>query len=227
VSPLRLALPATAVARWRAALEPSEGVSRPLTALPLDAAEVLQTVAASAAGPALVHALGAAPWCNLAQSWLRHGRPAHHWHQDGALKHDFLAHAGRHAPPDAALEMRTLWIALTPCGVHAPGLQWVNAELHRLLLPAELTEDAVATRFDAGAFEHAELQPGEALLFDGLLLHRTHLTAAMQAARLSLELRFFRADALPARVASDAGLNLPAPPAPNIACPARPGAPQR
>jgi hypothetical protein len=227
VRPLRLALPPAAVARWRVALEPGDGVSRPLTSLPLDAGEVLQTVAASAAGPTLAEALGPAPWCNLAQSWLRHGRPAHHWHQDGALKHDFLAHAGRPAPADAALEMRTLWIALTPCGIHAPSLQWVNAELQSLLSPSELTEAAITSRFGARAFEHAELQPGESLLFDGLLLHRTHLTAAMREARLSLELRFFRADALPARVAGDAGLNLPAPPAPNIACPARPGAPQR
>ena len=56
---------------------------------------------------------------------------------------------------------------------------------------------------------HAVLQPGDALLFDGLCVHRTHLTVAMTQPRLSLELRSFKADALPARVAGDAGQGLP------------------
>ncbi len=208
---LQLALPAAAVARWRAVLGPGDGVSRPLTALPLAGAEVLQSIASSAAGPALIHALGPAPWCNLAQSWLRHGRPPHAWHQDGALRHDFLAHAGRPAPREALLDMRTLWIALTPCGVQAPSLQWVKAELPGLLSPEEMKVEAVTARFPAASFEHAELQPGEALLFDGALLHRTHLTPTMTAHRLSLELRFFRGHALPARVTGDPGLRLPGP----------------
>ncbi len=205
----RLALPAAAVTRWRDALRRLDGVSRPLTALPLDAAEVLQVVAASAAEPMLAGALGPAPWCNLAQSWLRHGRPPHAWHQDGALGYDFLAHAGGPAPQGALLQMRTLWIALTPCGVQAPSLQWIKTELQGLLSPQEMKPEAVAARYPADAFEHAELQPGEALLFDGRLLHRTHLTQAMTADRLSLELRFFSADAVPARLAGDPGLRLP------------------
>ncbi|KPF61523.1 hypothetical protein D621_00740 [beta proteobacterium AAP51] len=201
-------LPAALCETWRLATANSES-STPLTALPLDAADVLQAVANSAAAAPLVQALGPAPWCNLAQSWLRTGRPAHHWHQDGALRHDFIAHAGRPAPPGAALEMRTLWIALTPCGVDAPSLQWVNTALPGLLSPPELTPEAVAARFDQAAFQHAVLQGGDALLFDGLRLHRTHLTPAMTQPRRSLELRFFRAEALPARVATDAGLRLP------------------
>jgi len=207
---LRGALPAATCARWRQALAEVGPAARPLTALPLDADEVLQAVAASPAGPRLEAALGPAPWVNLDQSWLRHGRPPHGWHQDGALRHDFLAHAGRPAPPDAALEMQTLWIALTPCGVHAPSLEWVTAEESELLLPAALTPEAVSVRFPAAAIEHAELAPGDVLLFDGLCLHRTHFTAVMAQARLSLELRCFRADAVPARVAGDSGRRLPA-----------------
>ena len=84
-------------------------------------------MAVGAAAAPLVAALGPAPWCNLVQSWLRHGRPPHSWHQDGALRHHFLAHAGQPAPADAALQMQTLWIALTPCGEDAPSLQWVDA----------------------------------------------------------------------------------------------------
>lgn len=201
-------LPAALCETWRLATANSQG-STPLTALPLDAADVLQAVANSAAAAPLVQALGPAPWCNLAQSWLRTGRPAHHWHQDGALRHDFLAHAGRPAPPGAALEMRTLWIALTPCGEDAPSLQWVAADVPLLLSPHELTPAAVQARWGATTLPHAVLRAGDALLFDGLCLHRTHLTPAMTQPRRSLELRFFRAEALPARVAGDAGSRLP------------------
>jgi hypothetical protein len=70
---------------------------------------------------------------------------------------------------------------------------------------------AVAARFGQHALRHAALQAGGALLFDGLCLHRTHLTPAMTQARRSLELRFFKAAALPPRVAGDAGQRLPAP----------------
>lgn len=207
----RVALPAAAAQRWREALLPAlaDGISRPLVGLPLDPAAVLAIVAAAPVRTALEAALGPSPWCNLSQSWLRHGRPPHSWHQDGALRHDFMAHWGRRGPADALLEMRTLWIALTPgCGRDAPGLQWVDATIDELLLPTELTPDAVAARFGPARLRHAELEPGDALLFDGHLLHRTHLTPAMSAARLSLELRFFRAAALPARVAGDTGRRL-------------------
>jgi ectoine hydroxylase-related dioxygenase (phytanoyl-CoA dioxygenase family) len=203
-------LPATLCESWNAATAYTAG-SAPLSTLPLDADTVLQAVANSAAAPMLAQALGPAPWCNLSQSWLRTGRPAHHWHQDGALRHDFLAHAGRPAPADAALQMQTLWIALTPCGEDAPSLQWVNVPLPGLLSPSELTPEAVAARFGEGATQHAVLQPGDALLFDGLCLHRTHLTPRMPYARRSLELRFFKADELPARMESDAGLRLQKP----------------
>lgn len=206
---LRQLLPQALCAAWQRQTA-DVTASLPLTALALDADEVLQVISASAAAAPLVAALGPAPWCNLAQSWLRHGRPPHSWHQDGALRHEFLAHAGQPAPADAALEMHTLWIALTPCGEDAPSLQWVDAEPGALLSPDELTPAAVAARYGEAAMQHAVLQPGDALLLDGLCLHRTHLTPAMKQLRCSLELRFFKADALPARVAGDAGTRLPA-----------------
>ncbi len=206
---LRGALPVACCARWRQALAGAGTQAQPLTALPLDADEVLQAVATGPAAPVLAAALGPAPWVDLDQSWLRHGRPPHHWHQDGALRHNFLSHAGHPAPAGAALEMRTLWIALTPCGVQAPSLEWVAADVGGLLAPESLTPQAVSARFPAATLVHAELAPGDALLFDGLCLHRTHLKPAMTQPRLSLELRCFRASAVPARVRGDAGRRLP------------------
>ncbi len=205
MKPLARLLEAATVARWSQALAATGSAAWPLVDLPLPADEVLRYIAASAAAPELEAALGPAPWCDLSQSWLRHGRPPHGWHQDGALRFDFLAHATQSAPADALLELRTLWIALTPCGEHAPSLGWIAAPTPELLQPAALTDAAVLRRFGAAARHHAVLDAGDALLFDGTLLHRTHLTPAMDRPRLSLELRFFRAGALPARVAGDAG----------------------
>jgi ectoine hydroxylase-related dioxygenase (phytanoyl-CoA dioxygenase family) len=203
----RGALPAPTCARWLARLG-TEGPSRPLKALDDDAvlgsAEVLEAVAASVLRAAVEARLGPAPRCNLSQSWLRHGRPAHHWHQDGALHFDFLAHAGRSPPAGALLDMLTCWIALTPCGEHAPGLEWPASATPRLLPPAELTDAAVQAAHAPAGFVRPRLQPGDAVLFDGTLLHRTHLTPQMRLPRASLELRFFRAGRLPGRVAGDA-----------------------
>jgi hypothetical protein len=161
----------------------------------------LDAVAASPLGAAIVARLGPAPQCNLSHSFLRHGRPPHHWHQDGALRFDFLAHADRPPPADALLEMLTCWIALTPCGEHAPGLEWVAAPLAGLLRPPELTDAAVLARFGGGCRVRPVLQAGDGLLFDGALLHRTHLTASMSEPRTSVELRFFRAGPTPPRLA--------------------------
>jgi ectoine hydroxylase-related dioxygenase (phytanoyl-CoA dioxygenase family) len=169
----------------------------------LDAADLLRAIAASPLRAPIEARLGPAPLCNLSQSWLRHGRPAHHWHQDGALRFDFMAWAGRAPPADALLEMITCWIALTPCGEHAPGLEWATTATPRLLLPAELSDAAVRADFGAAGFVQPRLDPGDALLFDGTLLHRTHLRPQMTLPRSSLELRFFRAGALPARIADD------------------------
>lgn len=206
VALLRGALPAALCAQWLAELaplHPGPPVSRPLSSLAApDAMAVLQALRRSPVGAQVEAALGPAPLCNLDQSWVRHGRPPHGWHQDGALRFDFIAHAGRPLRDEDLLVMRTCWIALTPCGDDAPGLEWVDAPQPRLLRPAELQPEAVAARHDAVLFRRPVLQPGDALVFDGRLLHRTHLDPAMTRPRTSIELRFF-AQPLPGRVAGD------------------------
>ena len=207
---LTAALPRPTCAGWLDAVAAAGNASLALPALPgLDAGAVLQAIADSALRGPLEAALGTAPWCNVDQSWLRHGRPPHHWHQDGALGFDFLAHRAPSPPAGALLEMLSCWIALTPCGASAPGLEWVDAPLDRLLWPAELTDTAVASAFAPQLRGRPVMQPGDALLFDGHLLHRTHLDATMMLPRSSLELRFFRAGSVPPRLAGQRFVALP------------------
>ena len=148
---------------------------------------------------------------DLDQCWVRQQQapscgPAHRphsWHQDGALRFDFLA-AGTAAPPaDALLQMVTCWIAITPCGIEAPGLELVAAPMDEMLRPGELREAVVDARWADSMRQRPSMAPGDAAVFTGDVLHRTHVTPAMTVGRISLELRCFAADALPARLRGD------------------------
>lgn len=155
--------------------------------------------------------------CDLDQSWVRRQYapsryPAlhapHGWHQDGALKFDFLSHANRELPPDAMLNMVTCWISLDPCGVDAPGLELITERIDRLLLPTELQADSVQARFEPEKFWRPILELGDALLFRGEILHRTHVMPRMSQDRTSIELRFFMKGKIPERIKSDRFIEL-------------------
>ncbi len=125
------------------------------------------------------------------------------WHQDGALRFDFLGGDGDAPPADALLHMVTCWIALTPCGDDAPGLELMATPIDRMLTPAELRDAAV----DALWLDTPRLRPllraGDAVLFAGHVLHRTLVDGAMAQSRTSIELRCFAADQIPARLGGD------------------------
>ena len=157
--------------------------------------DMLRTLCAGPAAPILRARLGPAPLCLVGQSWARCQYPAarrpqgqhpHQWHQDGALGCCF------DAEPCVLIEMLTLWIPLMDCGEHAPSLQWlcVHPAPAVPLPPAELTDEALAKRWGQTVRRHATLRVGDALILDGALLHRSHVTAAMTQRRVSIELRF-------------------------------------
>lgn len=194
----------------------SRQIARPPSALRLfdvagvDGAALRALLRRSALGEDVTRRLGGAVWCNLDQCWVRRQHPAqlrpngqhpHSWHQDGALGHDFLhADAGK----AGLLQMLTAWIALTPCGSDAPALEWAAWPTPTLLPLHELTPQAVCRALAAHG-EHRivsrTLAAGDALLFDGSLLHRTQCTQAhpaMSRTRTSIELRFF--SEVPARL---------------------------
>jgi hypothetical protein len=173
---------------------------------------IFAAILAGPAGAWITDQLGNRTACDLDQAWVRRQyaprnypplHAPHGWHQDGALGFDFLSHPAGKFPAGALLPMVTCWMALGPCGVDAPGLEIVTRRLKGLLAPAGLLDERVRARFAPGEFWRPVLAPGDALLFRGDLLHRTHVTPAMTQDRTSIELRFFPADRCPARLKDD------------------------
>ena len=156
--------------------------------------------------------LGGPVVCDLDHAWVRrqyavHRRPPghvpHSWHQDGALLYPFDPTGACAPAADGLLRMVTCWVALTPCGQQAPGLELVRQRVDSLLPPHEMTEECVPARFPPERFWRPVMEPGDVLLFSGGTLHRTHVEPDMDADRTSIELRFFPAHSIPERLAGD------------------------
>jgi hypothetical protein len=94
------------------------------------------------------------------------------------------------------------WIPLDPCGRTAPGLEllcqpqsvcWFTLADLTQPLSQQRDDQYVHSLYAPELFWRPVLEPGDLLVFNALLLHRTWLTAGMQQARFSLELRVFAA----------------------------------
>jgi hypothetical protein len=174
--------------------------------------EILHAIINSTAGDAMEHILGGLAACDLDQAWVRRQyAPAryprfhapHGWHQDGALGCDFSK-----TDPDASeannlLPMLTCWIPLVPCGYDAPGLEFVATSPNVVLPPSALTETSVRSTFPQEHLVKPVMKPGDVVLFQSNVLHRTYVTPGMQSDRTSIELRFVAADRIPPRLAPD------------------------
>jgi hypothetical protein len=115
------------------------------------------------------------------------------WHQDGA----FLG-------PD--VRTLNLWLALSPCGSDAPGLDLVPRRLDEVLptgTDGALFDWSVSPTLVAEAANgHATVvrpsfSPGDALLFDHLFLHRTGVDPGMTRERWAIETWFFAPSTYP------------------------------
>lgn len=145
--------------------------------------------------PALVQAyLGEPPLVALEKTTLRKADPSvpGAWHQDGKFMGDVNA--------------LNLWLSLSRCGDLAPGLDVVPRRLERYAATA--TDDAmfdnmVSQRMaeqeagDAGILRPI-FEPGDALLFDELFLHKTGSEPDMSRPRFAIENWFFGASGFPA-----------------------------
>ena len=180
----------------------------------LDLAGIAATLLSADVGAIGRVPLGDALALDLDQCWVRRqyaparapaGHAAHRWHQDGALGFDFL---GTTATEGALLPMLTCWIALTPCGDDAPGIEFAGSDRTDLLPLAALADAEVGACHPQPDRMRPVLEAGDALVFGGGVLHHTHVAATMTHDRTSLELRFFSAGSPPSRLRGDRFLSL-------------------
>ena len=135
--------------------------------------------------------------CNPEESWVRRrfappNAPPYYqpnrWHQDGGLGVAFPPEPGPAIPMTRLL---TCWLPLDPCGLDAPGLEFVRRPLAALLHFTELDDEALRRRFAPEDFWAPAMEPGDVVLFLDGTLHRTFVQPHMRRDRLSVEYRFF------------------------------------
>ena len=155
--------------------------------------DVTETWAAVGIGRLLEGYLGEGPALSFKKTTLRRA-PADvptEWHQDGA----FLGVATRTV---------NVWLACSPCGVEAPGLDVVPRRMTEIVRTG--TADAKwdwsvgpeeAARIAGGEPAHPAFAPGDALLFDQLTLHRTGVRPGMTQTRWAIENWFFAPSTYP------------------------------
>lgn len=116
------------------------------------------------------------------------------WHQDGA----FLGTA-------RGIHTVNVWMALSRCGRDAPGLDVVPCRLDDIV---ETGTHGAEFRWSVGpgmveklAVDHPVLrpqfEPGDALLFDDVFLHRTAIDSVMTRERYAIETWFFAPSTYP------------------------------
>lgn len=112
------------------------------------------------------------------------------WHQDGS----FLGRVGS----------LNIWLALSHCGEDAPGLDVVGRRVDDILDTGTEGADMnwsigqpVVDRAAQGAIVRPVFRPGDALLFDELLVHRTAVDPSMTATRYAIESWFFAPSSFP------------------------------
>jgi hypothetical protein len=137
--------------------------------------------------------LGERPLISLQKTTLRKAEPhvAGAWHQDGSFMGDVRA--------------LNLWLSLSRCGDESPGLDLVPRRLEHLVqqqtdeavleiqVSQRLAEEAAGDR----AIVRPVFEPGDALFFDDLFLHKTGSDPSMPKPRFAIENWFFGASAFP------------------------------
>jgi ectoine hydroxylase-related dioxygenase (phytanoyl-CoA dioxygenase family) len=114
------------------------------------------------------------------------------WHQDGA----FLG---------SGIRAMNVWLALTPCGVDAPGLDIVPRRFDGIVETGTAGsyftwaagDEAVAGAAGGAPVVRPEFRAGDMLLFDDLLMHRTAVDPAMTRERHAIEFWCFAGGAYP------------------------------
>jgi hypothetical protein len=138
--------------------------------------------------------LGEAPLIAADKATLRKADPSvpGGWHQDGTFMGEVNA--------------LNLWLSLSHCGVDAPGLDLVPRRLEghvrtqtdEAIFGNMVSERAASEAADGVGILRPTFEPGDALLFDELFLHKTASDPGMRRSRYAIEHWFFGASAFPA-----------------------------
>lgn len=143
-------------------------------------------------GDVLADYLGEWPMVSAKKSTLRKATPSSptEWHQDGA----FLGTGTRTV---------NSWVALTPCGVDAPGMDVFPQRFDHIVetgtdsaLYAWSVSSEQAERVGSGHVSPV-FDAGDALLFDQMTLHRSGIDPAMTRDRYAIESWFFAPSQFP------------------------------
>jgi hypothetical protein len=158
--------------------------------------ELFEVVDDVGIGPVMVEVLGERPLLSALKCTLRRVPPdlvvVDGWHQDGSfLGQDIAAF--------------NFWLSLSHCGRDAPGMDIVPKRIERILPSDEesrfdwsLSGRAVREVAGAEGIVRPEFEPGDALLFDHLLVHQTATAPEMTHQRHAIESWFFAPSAYPA-----------------------------
>jgi hypothetical protein len=130
------------------------------------------------------------------------------FHQDGSYhSRDIHAHTGL-----------TTWIPMTDCGVDAPGLQLYPHALDEVLPAPPDTEGSYLFCDEKSVLERfgdrlwaPSMAVGDVLIFNHLVVHRTHITPDMTRERQSADFRVSPSSKVPDYIRRDAGWSVELP----------------
>jgi hypothetical protein len=156
--------------------------------------EFLEVLERTGLRPLVREYLGERPAMTLKKSTLRRTPPLPHadWHQDGA----FLGEG---------IRTINLWLSLSHCGEDAPGLDLLPRRLDRIvetgsggaIFPWSVGPGTVEEAAEGVPILRPRFEPGDALLFDELFLHRTATDETMTRERYAIETWFFAPSVYP------------------------------
>jgi hypothetical protein len=160
---------------------------------PLAMCAVIDVLTAAGIGSILREYLGERPALSAKKTTLRRVPPdsGSDWHQDGA----FLG---------ADVRSLNVWLALSDCGVDAPGLDVVPRRLDLVetgtdgaIFDWSVGAPVVERAAGSGGVVRPVFRAGDALLFDERNLHATACSPAMTADRYAVEAWFFAPSTYP------------------------------
>jgi len=152
----------------------------------------LDSLAAVGIDKFLYEYFGERPALSAKKSTLRRTPPdaPAGWHQDGAYY-------------NAPVRALNIWAAFSRCGVEAPSIDIFPRRFDDLVetggpgIPDEAISDETAARCGIASVERPVFEPGDALLFDEMALHRTGVDKTMTETRYAIEMWFFAASMFP------------------------------